>query len=134
MALRLDFDFIYHYDTSKIGITIPVLLGQGDNIVEVDAKLDCGSTYCVFERQWGEALGLNIERGHPQRISTATGSFLAYGHQITFSVFEVEFESVFYFAADESFNRNVLGQRGFLDRIVCGLDDYQGRFYLRSNA
>jgi hypothetical protein len=35
------------------------------------------------------------------------------------------------FAADEAFQRNVLGRRGFLEQTVLGLVDYEGRLYLR---
>lgn len=61
------------------------------------------------------------------------GSFLAYGHAVTLSVSDFDFDMVAYFAADESFNRNVLGRHGFLDRVLIGLDDYAGKLYLRRN-
>jgi hypothetical protein len=38
-----------------------------------------------------------------------------------------------YFAADDSFKRDVLGRHGFLDRMLIGLDDYAGKLYLRRN-
>jgi hypothetical protein len=58
------------------------------------------------------------------------GSFPAYGHPITLSVLEFDFEIIAYFAADASFNRNVLGRHGFLNRLQLGLVDYEGRMYL----
>lgn len=43
---------------------------------------------------------------------------------------DFNFEITAYFAADPSFNRNVLGRHGFLDRVQLGLVDYEGRMYL----
>lgn len=131
MGLRLDFDYLHHYDAGKSGISVPVKLILGSEVIELDAKLDCGSTFCVFERRWGEVLGFDIETGQPERIGTVMGAFLTYGHWVTLSFFDYEFEIMAFFAAAESFNRNVLGRHGFLDRLVCGLNDYKGRLYLR---
>ena len=34
------------------------------------------------------------------------------------------------FAEDEAFQRNVLGRRGFLEPVILGLVDYEGKLYL----
>jgi len=98
--------------------------------VVVRAKLDTGSTFCVFQRRYAELLGLDVEDGLPQRIRTATGSFIAYGHEITLTVGELEWHSVMYFAADVNFPVNVVGRVGFLDRLRVGLVDYEQTLYL----
>ena len=64
------------------------------------------------------------------RISTATGYFYAYGHNITLKVLGIETISTVYFAKEESFTRNVLGRQGWLDRIKLGLIDYEGKLFL----
>jgi hypothetical protein len=51
--------------------------------VELVAKIDTGASHCLFERHYGEQLGLEIETGIAQKFSTATGTFLAYGHNLT---------------------------------------------------
>jgi hypothetical protein len=38
-----------------------------------------------------------------------------------------------YFASDEAFDRNVLGRFGWLDRMVIGINDYEGKLYLKSH-
>jgi len=126
----LDFSELHTYDPGEPGITVPVLLRSGTVEVLVEAKLDTGATFCIFERQWGEELGLNIESGHREMIGTPMGAFRAFGHPLTLSVLEFDFDITAYFAADESFNRNVLGRHGFLDRIQLGLIDYEGKMYL----
>ena len=131
MEYQLAFTKLHQYDPGKPGISVLVTIGFGLKEVVVEAKLDCGSSFCVFERSWGEELGLDIERGHPERIGTVMGSFLAYGHMVTLTVDGFDHEIIAYFAAAESFNRNVLGRFGFLNRMVCGLNDNKGRLYLR---
>lgn len=41
-----------------------------------------------------------------------------------------KFDSYIFFASDESFRRNVLGRHGWLDRLIIGINDYEGKLYL----
>jgi hypothetical protein len=130
MSHILRFEHSLGYDAGKEGITVPVTLRLGQNWIHVETKFDTGSSYCIFERLHGEMLGLDIETGFPQWIGTPTGSFLTYGHGVTLSVKDYDFDVVAYFAKDEWFNRNVLGRYGWLNRIRMGLIDYEGKLYL----
>ena len=94
------------------------------------AKLDTGSTDCIFARKFGEELGLNIEQGDFSTIGTSTGNFGAYLHEITLSVLGYELEVYAFFAENEAFDRNVLGRKGFFDRVVLGLIDYEGKLFV----
>jgi hypothetical protein len=47
------------------------------------------------------------------------------------SILGEEFEASVCFAENPSFNRNVLGRHGFLDRVVIGIIDYEGALYLK---
>ena len=134
MVYELRFEDLLLYDAGDVGITVPIMIRRHQDFVRLDAKLDTGASYCIFERAHGEQLGLDIESGHPERFGTAMGAFLAYGHAVTLSVSNFEFDIVAYFAADEAFIRNVLGRHGFLDRVLIGLDDYAGKFYLQRNG
>jgi hypothetical protein len=133
MEYNLPSSHLHLYNSGEPGITVPVYLRSGETSLRVETKLDTGATHCIFQRIYGEDLGINIESGTPKRFGTATGSFLTYGHWITLSVFDSDFDVMVYFAADESFNRSVLGRHGFLDRVWIGLDDYAGKLYLRRN-
>lgn len=93
-------------------------------------KLDTGASFCIFRRIYGELLGLTIESGQPETLSTPMGSFLAYGHDVTLVTLGLEFQTTVYFAADENFTRNVLGRQGWLDRVRLGLFDYEGKLLL----
>ena len=63
MSEGLEFSQTYNYDTLKTGISLPVILQSGEMQVEIHAKLDTGSTHCIFEREHGEllAVGTPIE-------------------------------------------------------------------------
>ena len=112
-------------------VAIPLALSAGRaNRILMRAKLDTGSTFCVFQRLYADLLGLEIERGLPRKIKTATGSFTAYGHEITLSVADLEWQAVVQFAEPEDFQVNVVGRVGFLDRLRIGLVDYEQLLYL----
>lgn len=130
MSHQLTFKTAYDYDLRAIDINVPVTLRSGSETWEATAKLDPGSTFCIFERLIGERLGFDIERGIPQRIGTATGSFLTYGHEVTLIVLGIETTATVYFAAEENFPVNVLGRIGWLDRVRLGLIDQDSRMFL----
>ncbi|HEX4946776.1 MAG TPA: hypothetical protein VFZ34_08940 [Blastocatellia bacterium] len=133
MEYPLLFSHLLLYNSGEPGITVPVFLRLGETSLRVETKLDTGATYCIFQRIYGKDLGINIESGAPKRFGTATGSFLTYGHWITLSVHDFDFDVMVYFAVNDDFKRDVLGRHGFLDRMLIGLDDYAGKLYLRHN-
>ncbi len=130
MAENLTFEKNYNYNTLKTGISLPVVLKSGENFVEVHAKLDTGSSHCIFERQHGELLEINIESGEPTTIGTATGSFSAFQHRIEISTFGFMWEANVCFIAEEGIKRNILGRIGWLDHVKLGLVDYEGKLLL----
>ena len=130
MPHTLNFNVLYTYDLSASGIQLPITLNVGDKSVRFLAKLDTGATFCVFERELGEDLGLDTESGSPQKIGTAVGSFLTYGHHLSLAVFDYRFDVVVYFAATQDFNRNVLGRHGWLNKVRLGIIDYDGKLYV----
>lgn len=130
MAHQLNFEKLLNYNVGDVGITLDVALTLNEQTVTVKTKIDTGSSYCIFERTTGEALGIDIESGTPERFITMAGSFIAYGHEVSLNTAGFEFDSFVFFAADENFNRNVLGRFGWLDRVIIGLVDYEGKLYL----
>ncbi len=128
MTHQLTFASAHDYGTDAI--IIPVMLRLGNAAARTDAYLDTGATFCVFKRSLAEPLGLEVETGEPLRLSTVTGSFDAYGHMLTLETFGYSFDVTVYFAAHESFTRNVLGRRGWLDQVRLGLVEYESKLYL----
>jgi len=71
-----------------------------------------------------------VESGSLLRIDTVTGGFDAYGHMLMLETLGYSFDVTVYFAAHESFTRNVLGRRGWLDQLRLGLVEYESKLYL----
>ena len=130
MSHQLRFSLQHRYDTRQNGITVDVILSLAERKRRVVAKVDTGASFCIFQREYGESLGLQVESGQPEWLGTATGRFRAYGHRVTLRTLEIEFETMVYFAEDNTFSRNVLGQRGWLDHVQIGIVDYEGLLYL----
>ncbi len=130
MPESIDYEKVYQYETLKSGITVVVEISYGGESRQIRAKIDTGAENCVFERKHGERLGVEIESGREQIFSTAAGNFVAYGHELSINVLDIETVSTVYFAKEESFTRNVLGRQGFLDRVKLGLIDYEGKLLL----
>ena len=130
MSFDFSFEKLVEYDSGRPGISIDVELSIGIANMVIPAKIDTGATQCVFARRCGEQLGIVIEDGEALAFRTATGSFLGFGHNVTLSATGYSFDSTVYFAVHDDFERNVLGRHGWLDRIVIGINDYEGKLYL----
>jgi hypothetical protein len=112
-------------------ITLPIILmSDANRRVGFTASLDTGSTYCVFERRYARLLDLELEAGVQARITTATGSFYCFGHEVTLWSCALEWQAVVYFAEADAFSLNVVGRVGFLDRLKVGIVDYEQLLYL----
>ena len=79
-------------------ITIEIELAASDSFASIDAKLDTGSKFCVFQPRYARLLRLDLENGIFERIRTAAGSFPAYGHEVTLHVGDLQWEATVYFA------------------------------------
>ncbi len=134
MIHSLDFSHLVEYDAGLTGISLAIKIGGVSGSTELIAKVDTGATDCIFARQFGEQIGLDIEAGKPVEFSTAIGAFKTFQHWVTLSVFDYDFDVPVCFATDENFNRNVLGRIGFLNQVLIGLNDYEGKLYLSSLA
>jgi hypothetical protein len=132
VAVSIEFSVTHRYASDEDAITVPVTLRAGTSSVDVAAKVDTGAAFCIFERRFGEVIGLDIEAGRLQRFRTATGSFNAYEHQVEIRTFKIEFSSIVYFAEDPEFGVNVLGRKGWLDRLRVGIVDHDQILYLNT--
>lgn len=130
MPYQLNFSRVAEYDSGEPGINVRVSLRLDQKPIDFAAKIDTGSTNCIFTREIGEQLGLKIEDGLPKWIGTATDRFLTYEHEVTLSVLGFDFDVLACFAEDERFLKNILGRYGFLMQVKIGLVDYEGKFYL----
>jgi hypothetical protein len=132
MSHQLTFAQLVNYDPGQPGITIDVTLGLNGNQVTCEAKIDTGSTFCLFARKVGEDVGIDVENGMRRTVGTVTGNFVVYLHEVNLSVEGCSFSALVGFAEDGAFQRNVLGRRGFLEQVIFGLVDYEGKLFLSS--
>lgn len=77
MPFLLSFAKRHSYAGLGDSITLPVVLRVGGERIDLVASLDSGAAYCLFQRSYAEALGLDVERGVPMSFSTANSRFEA---------------------------------------------------------
>lgn len=120
-----------HLYSAQQHIEVPVtfLSGSGTKL-RLTGIIDTGSTFCVLRRQYADYFGLDLTQGIPQRISTAAGSFTAYGHELIIQLFDFQWEAIVYFHESENFSRNILGRIGFIDHLRIGLVDYDETLFV----
>jgi hypothetical protein len=130
MSYHLSFATLVQYDPGQPSITVAVTLSLSQDQINCEAKVDTGASLCIFARDLGEQLGLEVESGIRQLVGTVTGTFVVYLHEVNLAVAGLECSAFVGFAEDPGFQRNGLGRRGFLEQITLGLVDYEGQLYL----
>ena len=113
MSYHLSFTELVSYDPGQSSMTVAVNLSLSHDRVSCEAKVDIGASLCIFARDLGEQLGLDVESGMCQLVGTVTGNFVVYLHEVSLLVAGFAFSALVGFAEDEGFRRNVLGRRGF---------------------
>ena len=130
MSSQMSFATLVQYDPGQPSMTVAVTLSLSQDQINCEAKVDTGASLCIFARDLGEQLGLEVASGMRQLVGTVTGTFVVYLHEVNLSVAGLECSAFVGFAEDTGFRRNVLGRRGFLEHITLGLVDYEGQLYL----
>lgn len=129
MAHLLRFSTKYLYSAAATGITLPVLLRLASRSVLLPAKLDSGSDLCVFQRDYAEVLGVRVEDGERLPVSTVTGSFVTFGHDLSLEVCGLSFECRVCFYEERHFRRNVLG-RTWLQKCRVAIVEHDSTVFL----
>lgn len=117
------------------GVFAPVTLTSDTASTRIiEARVDSGSSFCVFGPQWADVLGLDWEAGEPLTISTAAGMFYAHLHEVTIQLLEFEWNGWVAFAEWDTMPpspaRDVLGLNGFFDHFLVAIDDRAEMIYL----
>lgn len=128
--IAIDFDLQYRYDLTPFGIVVPVELVLADQRIAFPARLDTGSADCIFDRSFAELLGINVESGYQRNYRTVSGTFSAFGHDVTLRTQGLEWSAMVFFYAASDPEANFLGRRGWLDRVRLGLIHYEQALYL----
>jgi hypothetical protein len=127
---NIRFQTQYNYSHEPLGITVPIELGYGRNSVRLSAKIDTRAEFCLFQRGFGEALGINVEAGERKELRTANSAFIAFGHEVSLRVLGFDFSLVGYFPKDPDIRRSVLGRQGWLLQVRLGIVDYEQLVYV----
>ncbi len=85
-----------------------VILRYGENDFQCEAKIDTGAQYCLFSREIGEILGIDIESGIRREFRTLTGTLTAFGHELTIGTLGELFDATVYFAEEYNLPRTFL--------------------------
>jgi hypothetical protein len=134
--LSLSAEFSYgHLTRASRGVEVQVTLEANDTeTISIRTRVDSGSSFCVFGRQWADLLGLDWEAGEPLKISTAAGIFYAHLHEVTIQLLDCKWTAWVAFAEWDTMPpspaRDVLGLNGFFDHFLVAIDDRAERIYL----
>jgi hypothetical protein len=124
-----------HLTRSSRAVVVQVTLEANDiETISIQTRVDSGSSFCVFGRQWADLLGLDWEAGDPLKISTAAGNFYAHLHEVTIQLLDFKWTAWVAFAEWDTMPpspaRDVLGLNGFFDRFLVAIDDRAEMIYL----
>jgi hypothetical protein len=127
--ISLEFDGDFEYKEISAGILVPIRLIHGDYSVELSARLDTGAADCLFDRSYADILGLSGS-GIEREYRTVTGSFKAFGHEVTIETLGLEWSALVFFHAMGNPAHAFVGRRGWLDRIRLGIVHYEQRLFV----
>lgn len=133
MSFQIEFEKKHIFESLKSGISVNVVLYNGNRERLSAAKIDTGSEVCLFARSIADFLEIETEKGFRQNFSTLSGGIVAYAHQLEIETLDIRFQSYIYFAESYEIKRNLLGRQGFLQLVKFGLDDYKSELYLSPN-
>jgi hypothetical protein len=113
------------FGTSLLKPIIPIRIVVGDKSLQYSALIDSGADFCIFHREIGEALGIEITAGEKFIFGGVQQADLAsaYLHKLDLMVGGWKYETTVGFSgeiADESYG--ILGQKGFFDIFVVKFD------------
>ena len=129
MSWHLTYRHRYVFDPKQPGVTLPVSLFANGLVETTEAAIDSGSTLCVFKREIAEWLNIPIEQGIEDQVNAMGTVIRVYGHEVRMVIGEMTLDLFVYFPAFQNIPRNLLGRQGFLQRMLFGLDDYEGVVY-----
>jgi hypothetical protein len=130
MPFELTFSDSISYPDNEGGILLYVVLSRAGLRATAEAVVDSGGSVCLFSREIGASLGLDVEAGIPKRLDSLGGPIDSFGHEVTLETAGLTFQSIVYFAKYPNLPRNILGRQGWLRNLKLGLVDYENMLYL----
>jgi hypothetical protein len=78
----IGFQALHKYASAVPGVTVPIELSYGGNSVRLTAKIDTGTEFCLFQRGYGESLGIDVEAGERKELRTVNSTLVVFGHEV----------------------------------------------------
>lgn len=95
------------------------------------ACIDTASTFCLFQRQYAGALGIEVEAGEPMIVRGVTNRVRGYQHFVNIRISDIEFQSAVLFYEDSGKRLpNLLGIRGFLEHLRLAIVYSDSRLFV----
>lgn len=124
----IDFAIEHTYTDDRIVVDVELRAARSTRAL---AHVDTGAENCLFQADYADLIGLNLEDGELKQFSPAGGgSIRAYGHYVNLTVLGCSVDSLVYFTDHPQFTRNVLGRHGWLHHFRFGLVEYESKLYL----
>ena len=120
----VDFDIVHVYDDEgEDNIPVEVILNlPGDLPVAIDAIIDTGASFSVFDKSVAELLEIDIPSGEEITLRTASNEeFVAYKHPVDLEFLGIRLNATVAFCPDWEDVENLLGMEGFLEHLTFGL-------------
>ncbi len=106
MPFELTFSDSISYPDSEGGILLYVVLSRAGLRATAEAVVDSGGSVCLFSREIGVSLGLDVEAGIPKRLDSLGGPIDSFGHEVTIETASLTFQSIVYFSKYPNLPRN----------------------------
>lgn len=114
------------YGRSVLRPVIPIHLKYGTKGLLYGALVDSGADVCLFDRQIGEALGIDVGKGERYEVLGIGGGSAVYRmHEVTLIVAEQKCKVSVGFDENESDTEShygIIGQKGLFDRFRVSFD------------
>lgn len=102
---------------------IPLKLSYKGTTLAHEALVDSGSDLCLFDAEFGELLGIDIESGEKTEVGGVTGAAAPYyWHDVTLNVGGHYFQTRVGFMRAIASDYGILGQDGFFNFFVVKFD------------
>lgn len=117
---------------------IPIKVKNGNHVIGYEVLIDSGADLCIFDRQVGEILGLDIERGERgvvYGINDGAGREGEdyYMHSVTINIGGWDYSIKAAFKTLSAVSYGVVGQKGFFDLFVVKFNFMKAEIELKEN-
>lgn len=128
----MELKFSYQLIRGKLFPIIPVTLKYGDQEIRIEALVDAGANFSIFDAKVAKLLGINLEEGDKICPIGIGGHICAYLHDITMTVDNITIQTKVAFSAEFAVSLNIIGRQGFFDKFIVCYDDIDGNLLLRT--